>query len=340
MTGWVSLSWKMMRSGRLRRSKSERQHLVEEVAQRARDEEVLLLEAQLLALRRRVLRVEDLGDVLRERLRADGLRVVAGVEDLQVERPRRAGAPQPQGVDAAVLEARDHVVVGDAEDAPARHPARALDAVVVVLLGVAAEVDGHGRLRVRELPRRPEGQPVVGLLHLPAVDERLAEDPVLVADAVADAGHVHRRERVDEARREPAEATVAEAGLDLRLTQLRQVDAEGRQALLDDLVEVRGEQRVVQLPAQEELRRQVRDRLRLDLVLPAQRGQPADHQVVAHGARHGEVLVVHRGARQVGALTEVQLPQELPDEALDGVLGGGDGGRCSFRHPRHGSGLV
>ena len=109
-----------------------RQHLVEEVAQRARDEEVLLLEAQLLALRRRVLRVEDLGDVLRERLRPDGLRVVAGVEDLQVERPRRAGAPQPQGVHAAVLEARDHVVVGDAEDAPARHPAGARDAVVVV----------------------------------------------------------------------------------------------------------------------------------------------------------------------------------------------------------------
>ena len=213
---------------------------------------------------RRVLRVEDLRDVLRERLRRGPPRVVAGVEDLQVERPRRRALHSRSVLTRPFSVARDHVVVGDAQDAPARHPAGALGAVVVVRLGVPAEVDGDGRLRVRELPRRAQRQPVVGLLHLPAVDERLAEDAVLVADAVADAGHVHRRERVDEARREPAEAAVAEARLDLRLAQLGQVDAQRRQALLDDLVQVGREQRVVQLPAQEELRRQVRDGLGLD----------------------------------------------------------------------------
>ena len=122
MTGWVSLSWKMIRSGRLCRSKSGGSTSSMKFADRARDEEVLLLQAQLLALRRGVLGVEHLGDVLRERLRPHRLGVVAGVEDLQVERARRLGAPQAQRVDAAVLVARDHVVVRDAQHAPARHP--------------------------------------------------------------------------------------------------------------------------------------------------------------------------------------------------------------------------
>ena len=58
------------------------QHVLDVVVQGARHEEVLLLQAELLTLRRGVLGVEHLGDVLGERLGAHGLRVVAAVEDL------------------------------------------------------------------------------------------------------------------------------------------------------------------------------------------------------------------------------------------------------------------
>ena len=212
----------MIRCGRLLRSKFLRQHEVEEVVDRGGDEEVLLLQPQLLALRRGVLGVEHLGDVLREGLRADGLLVVAGVEDPQVERVGGDRPPQPQRVHPAVLVAGDHVVVRDGLDLPARHPAGALDAVGVgVLLGVTAEGDDLRGLGVRELPRRAEGEPGVGLLDLAAVDEGLPEDAVLVADAVADAGHAHGGQRVDEAGGQPTQTAVAQTRLDLLGPQRR-----------------------------------------------------------------------------------------------------------------------
>jgi hypothetical protein len=305
-----------------------RQHRGEEVRDRAGDEEVLLLEPQLLALRRRVLRVQHLGDVLREGLRARRGDVVALVEDLEVERLGRLGAPQPQRVDAAVAVPGDHVVVRDALDVPRRVPARALPALLVgVLLGAPAEPDGHRLLRVGELPRRAERQPVVRLLHLPAVDEGLPEDAVLVPDAVPDRRDVHRRERVDEARGQPAEAAVAEAGLDLLRPQLVQVDAEVRHRLLGDLRQVGGEQRVAELAAEQVLGGQVPDGLRLRLALPGERLDPPRHQVVPHGAGQGEVAVVDGRALQGDALAEVELPEELPRERRDGVVGGDDAGR-------------
>ena len=122
-----------------------------------------------------------------------------------------------------------------------------------------------GRLRVRELPRAAQREPGVGLLDLPAVDEGLAEDAVLVADAVADAGDAHGGERVDEAGGEAAEAAVAEAGLDLLGAQRRQVEAAGGERLLGDVVEVGGQQGVAELASEQVLRRQVADGLGLGL---------------------------------------------------------------------------
>ena len=71
----------------------------------------------------------------------------------------------------------------------------------------------HRPLGPRDLPRVAEAQPLVGLLDLPAVDDLLLEDAELVADAVAERGHLQRRQRVEEAGREAPEAAVAEAGL-------------------------------------------------------------------------------------------------------------------------------
>ena len=292
------------------------------------DEEVLLLQPQLLALRRGVLGVEHLGDVLREGLRADRLLVVTGVEDPQVERVGGDRAPQPQRVHPAVLVARDHVVVRDGLDLPARHPAGPLDAVGVgVLLGVTAEGDDLRGLGVRELPRRPEGEPGVGLLDLAAVDEGLPEDAVLVADAVADAGHAHGGQRVDEAGGQSTQTAVAQTRLDLLGPQRGQVDAALAETLLDDLGQPGGEQRVAELAAEQVLGGQVRHALRLGLGLAAQRLQPAGHQVVADRTGQRQVLVVDGAGGQGHALAVVELAEELTDEAVDGARRRADRGQ-------------
>ena len=152
------------------------------------------------------------------------------------------------------------------------------------------------------------GEPVashgVGLLDLPAVDEGLPEDAVLVADAVADGRDPHGRQRVDEAGGEPAEAAVAQARLDLGVAQRVQVDPQTGHGLLGDLGQAGRQQRVVQLPAEQVLRRQVGDDLGLGLHLRAQRLQPAGHQLLADGAGQREVQVVDRGARQGDALAD------------------------------------
>src|SRR5207302_9616716 len=88
-------------------------------------------------------------------------------------------------------------------------------AAVQAVLGGSAEPDDLGQLRVGELPRAAEAEPLVGLLDLGAVDGDLAEDAELVPDAVADGGDAERGQRVEEARRQPAEAAVAQPRLAL-----------------------------------------------------------------------------------------------------------------------------
>mgnify|MGYP006977838241 CR=1 FL=1 len=64
-------------------------------------EEVLLLEAQSLALRGGVFRIQDLGDVLSLDLRLDGVQILGLVEGEQIELVVALGGPQTQGVHTA-----------------------------------------------------------------------------------------------------------------------------------------------------------------------------------------------------------------------------------------------
>lgn len=299
-----------------------REGVLDVVVQRAGDEEVLLLQPQLAALGCGVLGIEDLGDVLGEGLRPHRLGVVTGVEDLQVELVGGPGAPQPQRVDDAVPVSGDHVVVGDALDVPGGDPPGPLAALVVgVALGVPAEVHLDGTLGVRELPRVTEAEPRVGQLDLTVVDEGLAEDAVLVADAVSDARHVHRRQRVDEAGRQPAEAAVAETRLDLLGHEGVDVDAALVHRLGGDVLQLGRKERVLELTPEEVLGGEIADHL-LRLGPAAHPGlEPAGHEVVTDGLGQGEVLVVDGGPFEEHALGHVELAEEQLDETVDGLAG-------------------
>src|SRR5688572_31442837 len=68
------------------------------VLQRARDEEVLLLEAELLAGGRRVVRVEDLRQVFAADLGVDRAPVLADLKCVEVEVLGSERGPQPEEV--------------------------------------------------------------------------------------------------------------------------------------------------------------------------------------------------------------------------------------------------
>src|ERR1019366_9213984 len=88
------------------------------------------------------------------------------------------------------------------------------------------ELDRDEGVGPGDLPGVPVPEPVVGRLALVPAQDALAEEAVLVADAVAEERKGERRGGVDEARREAAEAAVPEAGIYLPLRNVREAVAE------------------------------------------------------------------------------------------------------------------
>src|SRR5215475_1958810 len=88
----------------------------------------------------------------------------------------------------------------------------------------AAEMDGHGLERPRDLPRVGPRQPAVHLLVLPAVAERLLEHAVLVAKARSHARKCERRHRIEKTGGEPPKASVAETGVGFRVEDVERID--------------------------------------------------------------------------------------------------------------------
>ena len=206
-------------SGRAGQSLPRSQEPADDVGQRAGDEEVLLQEPERSAPRRRVVGVEHPRERLGHDLVEHRAEELAAGELAEVEEVGRRRGPEPQRVDRLAAVADDRPVVGHAQqvdglprdlaDRPAFEPERAVERHL------------HGLGRPRHFPRVGMEQPVVGLLDLVAVADLLPEDAVLVPQAVADRRDLQRRQRVEEAGRQPAQAAVAQPGVGLRLQELR-----------------------------------------------------------------------------------------------------------------------
>ena len=283
----------------------------QDVAERAGDEEVLLAEPELLAGRRVVVRVEDLGEVLGEHLGLHRLHVVALVEVLEAEVVHRVRRPESERVHRVAV-ADDRHVVGHALDRLRRHPHPARGAVLGAALDVAAEVDVLRVLGARHLPRIAVLEPVVRLLHLAAVDDPLAEDAIVVPEAVAHAGEVQGGHRVEVARREAAEAAVAEAGVGLVVAQVVPVDAVLLERVAAEAVGLEVDDVVAEHAPDEELERHVVDALGVLAPVLLLGADPALHDAVTHRVREGGVLVALGRARL--ALRE-RIP-EVPGKIL------------------------
>ncbi len=252
-------------------------------------------------------------------LRLDGAQVVAAVEQLKVELLVGARGPQAQRVDGVHPVAGDRRVVRDPDHLGGGLPdhLEAAGAVVGDVQDLPPEADRHGVLGPRELPRVAELEPLVGALDLVPVADRLLEDAELVADAVAHRGQRQRGERLEETRRQAAEAAVAEPGVGLLLEQVGHADADLLEHAVVVLVDPERREVRLERAAEQVLRRQVVGPLDVALVVGPLRLDPALDQRVAHGeAERHEAIEQGRGQRVLGSRVAELVDEPATHERL------------------------
>ena len=208
--------------------------------------------------------------------------VVAGVELVEQDRIDRLRAPEPQRIHPRAAPADDRGIEGHREDVLGRPPFEPGRAVRLLHRHhLPAEADLVGRFAALELPRIAVRQPVLRQFDLPALAHFLAEHAVGIADAVAVGRDLQRRHRVHEARREPAEAAIAERRVGLEIDEIAEVDIEILQRLPHLLHEADIAHGIAHQPPDEEFEAEVVDAL---LALPpgaAARFHPAVDDAVA-----------------------------------------------------------
>ena len=168
----------------------------------------------------------DLGYRLGPNLFGQRPGVVAVVERVQPKRVGGSSRPQPQRIDPPAAPSDGGCVVGHCLDGFRRVPdmphrrfrnRHRLDR--------AAEADWITDFRPMEFPGIAEGQPVFGEFLLPAVLHHLAEQSVLVTDAIAMSRNIQRGHALHVTRRKPAQAAVAQRGVGFQGTQPIEIDS-------------------------------------------------------------------------------------------------------------------
>ena len=290
---------------------------VQDVLEAGRGEEILLLQPQLLAGLGCIVRIEHPADALREDLVLHRMHVVAAVEGFEIDQIAALCRPEAERVDVPPAPADHGRVVGHGE-----HPLPTLPVMnaptrsVALLADVAVQPHRVDRLGALEFPRIAEGEPVLGPLDLPAVVEALLEQAMLVPDAVAEGGDAKRRHAVEQAGREPAEATIAQGGIGLDLEHFLGIGAEGAHGLGGSFVQTQIAQRVCKEAADQEFQAEIVDPLAVIVVDGAGGRHPAVDEAIAHGEGQREEPVVPGSVLRVLADLIDQLAENGSAEAF------------------------
>ena len=226
----------------------------DDVLQRGRNEEIFLTQTQFASGRRTVVRIQHPGNVFKAVLELGGASVIAGIEGVEVDLRRRIGLPQAQRADPLGTMTGDHIVVSIGLDGFGSVPLRPF----AIVFGGTAEMHGEMRAGAAEFPDVLLHQPVIRVLDLAAIDNRLGKHAVFVTHAIAPGGQLQRRHRIEEAGRQTSQTAVTERRIRLALDDLCQ----GRRAfagehLLCWFTQVKRRKRVIQSPPDQELHRQV-----------------------------------------------------------------------------------
>ena len=231
---------------------------VEQAVDAGGDKQVLLLQAQQTAVLAGVVGVEDGADGLGLGALGVGQGIVAAVEGLQIEVLLNGlGGPDAQLVDGLTGIAHDGDVIRDGQDVLCVYRAVERAAVLLKALNVATELDGHGLVLTTDLPGIAVGEPLVGCLHLAAVDDLLLKQAIAVAHAVAVTGDALGCHGIQEARCQTAQASVAQSRIGLLVLDDGQVEAHVVERLGDHVAHAKVEQVVVEQTADQKLDREI-----------------------------------------------------------------------------------
>ena len=180
--------------------------VAQDILQRRAGKDVLLLDAQALALPCGVVRIQNAGDILGLVLLFKRLNVVLRVEGVEVQLLLGLALPEAERTDRRCFIADHRHIIRDAVD------------------GLVGKFDLDGQLVTAVAPRVAVFRPVVGIFTLAAIDERLLEQAEAIAQAIAGQRQVERRGAVKEAGGETAKSAVAEGRI-LNVLQARKIDA-------------------------------------------------------------------------------------------------------------------
>ena len=112
-----------------------------DVLKRSCTEEVLLLKAELLSTRSRVIGIEDAGDILSGLTLSDSPKVVTRIERVEVEFIARPAPPQAQVVGVIGVVAGDRSVICLGNDGLPIYPVCSFNAMLKILINAAVEAD-------------------------------------------------------------------------------------------------------------------------------------------------------------------------------------------------------
>ena len=231
---------------------------VEQAVDAGRHKQVLLLQAQQTAVFAGVVGVEDGADGLGLGALGVGQSIVTAVEGLKVKvLLDRLSGPDAQLVDGLAGIANDGDVIRDSQDILRVHRTVERASVLLKALNAATKLDGHGLVLTTDLPGIAVGEPLVGSLDLAAVNDLLLKQAVAVAHAVAVAGDALGCHRIQEARGQTAQATVAQCRIGLLVLDDGQVEAHIVERLGDHVAHAKVEQVVVEQAADQKLDREV-----------------------------------------------------------------------------------
>src|SRR5579859_4899912 len=103
-----------------------------------------------------------------------------------------------------------------------------------------------------DFPGITELEPLIGLLHLVAVQDALPEYAKVITQAVTDGGQAESRHRIEETGGQTPEAAVAQTGVDFVIAQGFPMKAELRHGLAAGLFELEVDDVVAEQPADQE----------------------------------------------------------------------------------------
>ena len=196
--------------------------------------------------------------------------------------------------------------------------ARIPDLAAALRFDMALEADDIGAFGPGKLPRVVLRQPVLRRLDLPPAFEALAEQAMLIADAIAIGRAAQRRHRFHEAGRQPAKPAVPQCRVRLIPDHGAQVLAHRRHRLVRLVVKTQVDRRVLKDAADQKLHRQVVDPLPVFGPGPPGRGEPRLDNPVADRVAQGHAPVMHAGMRRVLADGEGQVAQDIGLQKIGG----------------------